>query len=62
MMILLWIIIGFGVYYLLNSSKSNKSDCCLTPKKKPEELLKERFVKGEIDEETYIKMKETLNK
>ena len=27
------VIIGFGVLLLLNSSKSNKSDCCLTHEK-----------------------------
>ena len=61
MMILIWIIVGFGIYYFL---KNNTSSCCSTNKnqKSPEEILKERFVNGEIDEETYLKMKNTLNK
>ena len=47
-----------------NESSNNHSGCCSTNKNKksPEEILKERFVNGEIDEETYLKMKDTLNK
>jgi len=61
MMILIWVIIGFGIYYFM---KNNTGSCCSTNKNKknPEEILKERFINGEIDEETYLKMKNTLNK
>ncbi len=73
MMILVWVIVGFGLYYFMkntngnntgNESSNNHSGCCSTNKNKksPEEILKERFVNGEIDEETYLKMKDTLNK
>ena len=48
MMILLWIIIGFGVYYLLNSSKSNKSDCCLTHEKNLKNYLKKDLLKVKL--------------
>lgn len=61
MMILFLILIGFVAYYFM---KNNTSNCCKTheTKKTPEEILNERFVNGEIDEETYLKMKNTLNK
>lgn len=65
MMILIWIIIGLGIYYFMrNNSFNNDNSCCSTSKNKktPEEILKERFINGEIDEETYLKMKDTLNK
>ena len=39
-----------------------KSTITLPNSKSPEDLLKERFVNGEIDEETYLKMKETLKR
>jgi uncharacterized membrane protein len=44
--------------------KNDTNSCCSMNQKKksPEEILKERFVNGEIGEETYLKMKETLNK
>ncbi len=58
MMILVWLIIGYGIYYILKNNeminiKSNKGD-------KSEELLKQRYVSGEIDEETYIKMMKVI--
>ncbi len=73
MMILVLVIVIWVLYYFIrntnvnntgNDSGNNHGVCCSTHKNKknPEEILKERFVKGEIDEETYIKMKETLNK
>ncbi len=56
MMILPIVVVGLVLYYVFkgsgNLSNSNKSD--------PNELLKERFVKGEIDEQAYLQMKETL--
>lgn len=49
-------IIGLVLYYGFkgtgNSSNFSRND--------PNAMLKERFVKGEIDEQTYLQMKETL--
>lgn len=56
MWLIVIIVVAFVFYGNTNRSDSFKS------KKSPEELLKERFVKGEIDETTYFKMKETLGK
>ena len=61
MTILFLVLIGFGLYYFMKNDTN--SYCSMNQKKKsPEEILKERFVNGEIDEETYLKMKKTLNK
>lgn len=64
MMILVWVIVGFGIYYFMKNNTNDTGSCCSTSKnqKNSEEILKERFVNGEIDEETYLKMKNTLNK
>lgn len=53
-------IIGLGVlmYYLL--ANEEKGRVLFSGKSSPEELLKQRFVKGEIDEKTYLQMKETI--
>lgn len=61
MMILFLVLIGFGIYYFIKND-TNSYYSMNQKKKSPEEILKERFVNGEIDEETYLKMKETLNK
>ncbi len=55
MMFIGWIAIGLVVYYVLKDNKtfSNKSS-------EAEELVKHRFIKGEIDEETYLRMKKML--
>ncbi len=47
------------LYYNSNNSKSGGFKLVL---KNSDELLKERFAKGEIDETTYLQMKETLKK
>ncbi|GAB6108179.1 SHOCT domain-containing protein [Fusibacter bizertensis] len=53
MMIIGLAVIIFVVYY--SSGKR------LPGTNKAEDILKERFVNGEIDEETYLKMKKALN-
>lgn len=52
MMIIGLAVIIFVIYY--SSGKR------LPGTNKAEDTLKERFVNGEIDEETYLKMKKTL--
>ena len=58
MMIILWVLLVVGIYYVLKSNdiidfdRNSQSD--------PEKVLKERYVNGEIDEETYSKMRKTL--
>lgn len=59
MMWLLVIVILVWVYYSTNRNNTN----LLSDKRKdPEEILQDRFAKGEIDESTYLQMKETLRK
>lgn len=54
-MIIFWLGAAFLIYYLYQNGSFNTS-----ARKNPEALLKERFVNGEIDEATYLQMKETL--
>ena len=59
MMILVWMIIGFGIYNIFkNNEVNNKSN------KETDvnaiEALKQRYVRGEIDDETYIKMMKVI--
>lgn len=58
MMFLFWIIIGFGIYYLYtNREQSVQSD----NRPSAEDQLKERYVNGEIDTETYRHILKALN-
>lgn len=59
MMWLLVIVILIWVYYSTNKNNTLFSS---EKRKDAEEILEERFVKGEIDESTYLEMKETLRK
>ena len=58
-MILIWVLIGFAVYYLVTNNKAeeNKNN----NRKDPVEALKQRYVNGEIDEETYRRTLKVLN-
>jgi len=57
MMFLFWMIAGFGIYYLYtNRHQSGPS----SHQQGAEEKLKERYVNGEIDTETYQHMLKTL--
>lgn len=58
MMLIGWVLIGVVIYYVLKNEKG----LTFSSKSNAEELLKERYVNGEIDEETYLNMKNTLNK
>jgi uncharacterized membrane protein len=51
------ILILLFVFYSNNGSKKISIG-----RQNPDELLRERFVRGEIDEATYLQMKETLKK
>lgn len=58
-MIFIWIIIGLFIYYM---HKSNTSDCVNSKKTYSSmEVLKQRYVKGEIDDETFDKMKKIIH-
>lgn len=57
MMILLYIGIGVLIYTFFKDRGSFTSS---EPKQDASELLKERYVKGEIDEATYLQMKEHI--
>ena len=58
MMIFFWILIVLGFYYIIQ----NKGDGMKKANQYPtaQELLKERFVKGEIDEITFERMNKTI--
>ena len=47
MMIFGWLLIGLGIYYFMNNGKLEKVRC--NNSKRPEDVLKERYVNGEID-------------
>jgi uncharacterized membrane protein len=58
MMILPILVIGLVLYYVFKGSRNlsnfNNND--------PAEILKARYVNGEIDEQTYLEMKETIRR
>ena len=54
-MFFIWIILIGAVIYYLYKEKGSFSNTDSAQKK-----LRERFVAGEIDEETYLRMKELL--
>ena len=58
MMILVWLIIGIGIYYMIKNNEviNNKT----SKDKIAEEMLKQRYVRGEIDDESYIKMMKVI--
>lgn len=54
MMLFIWLIIGICIYYFIkNNELTNIKNSKAT---NAEELLKHRYVNGEIDEENYKKM------
>lgn len=65
MMIFVWLLIGFGIYYFVRNNKSTKvfSNNDSTPAgRTPEDILMERYASGEIDEATFMRMKETIKR
>jgi uncharacterized membrane protein len=59
MMIFTWLLIAVVIYYLIkrNEMPQSKNNYRYTP----EDVLKERYAKGEIDERTFEKMKMMIN-
>lgn len=55
-----WIIIIAVIYFVF--TKNGDTAVFKTKENSAESVLRERFAKGEITEEEYLKMKETLNK
>jgi len=60
MMIIGLVFIGVVIYYFVKNGEFDKTKC--KSGKTAEDILKERYVNGEIDEATYIKMKMTISK
>ncbi len=58
MMILTFLLLGFVIYYFV--SNKDVQNFKLSSNKSPEEILRERYVNGEIDEVTFKSMKEVL--
>ena len=58
MMIIGLLAIGFLVYYLMDGK--NKTGFAGIGRNNADEILRLRFVNGEIDEKTYLQMKEAL--
>lgn len=60
MMLIPLLLIGIIIYAVFKLSVSNKSD--EPTGKKPEDILAERFARGEISKDEYIEMRDTLKK
>jgi len=60
MMILGLVLIGLVIYYFVKNGELGKAKS--SNSQSPEDILKERYVNGEIDEATFIRMKMTLKK
>jgi len=60
MMIIGLVLIGVVIYYFVKNGEFEKAK--YKTGKTAEDILKERYVNGEIDEPTYIKMKMTISK
>jgi uncharacterized membrane protein len=58
MMFIPLIIIGVVLYYIFKGN----SGLPIQNGNRTEDILNERFATGEIDEQTYLQMKETLKK
>lgn len=58
MMILFWILLLMAAYYLFGDNK--KFSQRQSQGTEAEEILKMRYVKGEINEETFEKMKKNI--
>jgi uncharacterized membrane protein len=58
-MIFLWLIVGYGIYYLFENG--GRADFNRHNNKNSVEVLRQRYANGEIDDETYKRMLKVLN-
>ncbi len=59
-MLIFVVIIGILVFYLMSNEKNGNNRLSLPGKKTPEDILKEKYVNGEITEEEYLKRKKVI--
>ncbi len=59
-MLILVVGIGILLYYIFFNDKISNGSLTFPGKESSEDQLKTRFVNGEIDEKTYLQMKETI--
>lgn len=60
MMLIFVVIIEIMVFYLMSNEKNGNNRLNLPGKKTPEDILKEKYVNGEITEEEYMKKKKVI--
>ncbi|MDD3417770.1 MAG: SHOCT domain-containing protein [Lachnospiraceae bacterium] len=58
-MFVLWILVIVAVYYFFK--KRNSIDYGRKNESDAQEILKKRYVNGDIDEETYLRMKKEIS-
>ena len=58
MWLIILVLVGIGVYFLLQVSKSKGSD--VSNIETPLDILKKRYAKGEIDKEEFNRKKKDL--
>lgn len=58
MMIFIWIILGLLIYYMYKNNESLNINTQKTNSSM--EVLKQRYVRGEIDDETFERMKKII--
>ncbi|MFA9422278.1 MAG: SHOCT domain-containing protein [Sedimentibacter sp.] len=59
MMIILVLIIGFGIYYIYKNNTVLDND---NKENNAEDILRQRYVNGEIDDETFARMIKVIKK
>ena len=60
-MVVFWGLVFVAIYWLVRSVSGNgQQDATTTPRPTPEQLLAERYARGEIDEAEYHKRLDTL--